>query len=271
MKHLLKYKLFESQEPFQVNDIVKKKLITWIEKKMINQDINLVSWVYNNIVRGKQSDVDPKIETWIKGINSKWQSFLTSYLDKYKSSDIMETGQDDQSEWFGITYNKKLKTKEVKDGKELTKNYYVSFEKTEENLQKWFNSFASLISDFYKASTEGELKNSSVALKCGFRADHFLFDNDHLKFYWYKDEDKSKVVDIVQKWLNKNGIKTQKRAYDFGVDTAQGKDKSSFGIKVSETVCNQLDNLIKTHGNKYSAEQYANYLIKMLNTTKFNF
>ena len=85
----------------------------------------------------------------------------------------------------------------------------------------------------------------------------------------HKDEDKNKVLEIYNNWLKKTGIKTQKRSYDFGIDTAKGRDKNSFGRIVANKVNDQFQKLKSQYGKKFTADQYADYIIDMLNKTKF--
>jgi len=261
-KNILK----EDSNFFKITDEKRKKLIGYINQILNGTDLDLSSWIYNNIIRGKEENKG--MDEFIKNTSGKWKSLLDGYLSKYKNGP-MKIGQDDQNEWFGVNYNSNIKNKEIKGGKEITNNYYVTFEKTEDNLKKWFNGLSVLISDFYKACTEGELKDSAISFKCGYDAKHYVEDNDHLKFYWYKSEDKDKVLRIYKSWLAKTGVKTQTRAYDFGVDTAKGKDKNSFGLMVANKVNEQFQKLKTQYGKKVTAEKYADYIIDMLNKTKF--
>ena len=265
MKHLKTYQLFENTF-FKISDERRKKLIDFINTSLDGSDMDFSSWIYQNIIRGKQENTE--LNDFIKKVSPNWKKILDEYLSKYKSG-VMKIGQDDQNEWFGVNYNSNLKQKEVRGDQEITKNFYVTFEKSEDNLKKWFNGLATLISEFYKACTEGELKNSAISFKCGYDAQHFIEDNDHLKFYWYKDEDKSKVLEIYNNWLKKTGIQTKKRAYDFGIDTAKGKDKNSFGLMVANRVNDQFQKMKSQYGKKFTSEQYADYIIDMLNKTKF--
>ena len=265
MKHLKSYKLFENTF-FKISDERRKKLIDFINSSLDGTDMDFSSWIYQNIIRGKEEHIE--LNDFIQKLSPSWKKILDEYLSKYKSG-VMKIVQDDQNEWFGVNYNSGLKQKEVIGDQEITKNFYVTFEKSEDNLKRWFNGLATLISDFYKACTEGELKNSAISFKCGYDAKHFIEDNDHLKFYWYKDDDKNKVLEVYNNWLKKTGIQTKKRAYDFGIDTAKGRDKNSFGLMVANKVNDQFQKLKSQYGKKFTSEQYADYIIDMLNKTKF--
>jgi len=265
MKHLKTYKIFENLF-FTISDERRKKLIDFINSSLDGTDMDFSSWIYQNIIRGKEEHIE--LNDFIQKLSPSWKKILDEYLSKYKSG-VMKIVQDDQNEWFGVNYNSSLKQKEVIGDQEITKNFYVTFEKSEDNLKRWFNGLATLISDFYKACTEGELKNSAISFKCGYDAKHFIEDNDHLKFYWYKDDDKNKVLEVYNNWLKKTGIQTKKRAYDFGIDTAKGRDKNSFGLMVANKVNDQFQKLKSQYGKKFTSEQYADYIIDMLNKTKF--
>jgi hypothetical protein len=105
-------------------------------------------------------------------------------------------------------------------------------------------------------------------MKFGYYLRHYIEDNDHMKFYWYKKEDESKIENIVNDWLSKNKISTIQRPYSKGIDAGS---KSSWGILVSDKVSEEFEKLLKQYGDKYTAKQYANWIINMLNTTKFKF
>ena len=265
MKHLKTYKIFENSF-FTISDERRKKLIDFINSSLDGADMDFSDWIYQNIIRGKQEHTE--LNDFIQKVSPIWKKTLDEYSSKYKSG-VMKIGQDDQNVWFQPTYNSSLKQKEVKGDKEITNNFYVTFEKSEINLKNWFNGLASLILDFYKACTEGELKNSAISFKFGYDAKHFIEDNDHLKFFWYKDEDKNKVLEVYNNWLKKTGIQTMKRAYDFGIDTKKGRDKNSFGLMVATKVNDQFQKLKSQYGKKFTAEKYADYIIDMLNKTKF--
>lgn len=267
MKYLKTYKIFESTY-FTLSEDKRKKFISYLDMALNGNDINFTSWIYHNIIRGKIENQE--VSDFIKNVRPKWKSFLDDYLSKYKSGP-MQTAQDGQDEWFGVNFNSNLKQKIVQGDKKLTKNFYVTFEKSEENLKNWFNSLSSLIVDFYIACTEGELKNSAISFKCGYDANHYMIDNDHLKFYWYNDEDKDKVLNIYSNWLKKSGVKTQRRAYEFGVDVEKNGQKSSWGYDIAEKVNTQLISLIEKYGRKVSIDKYVDYVLEMLNKTRFKF
>jgi hypothetical protein len=55
-----------------------------------------------------------------------------------------------------------------------------------------------------------------------------------------------------------------------GVDEdTKGKDKNSFGLMVANKVNDQFQKLKSQYGKKFTADQYVDYIIDMLNKTKF--
>ena len=270
MKHLTSYKKFENAKFFNPSKEVMDKLEVYIKQKMsTNPDLNLSSWIYNNLIRKSVGSESPELKKWISENSTKFKSLLDGYLKTYSvSNPLIMAAQDDQGEWLGFNFNRKLKKKEMGSSGEITYNYYLTFSKNADNFKLWINSLSDLIGRFYKACESGELKQSSISMKFGYHLSHYLEDNDHMKFYWYKKEDESKVEDIINSWLSDNKISTIQRPYNKGVDTGK---KSSWGVLVSDKVNLEFEKLLKTHGNKFTPKQYAEWIVNMLNTTKFKF
>lgn len=250
------------------------KLEMWIGKKMNeNPDLDLRSWIYNNILRKANTEGHDSLKNWIKSNPEnaeKFKKLCNHYLSKYSinnaENEIIATGQDAQSEWVGFNFNRKKKSKETHNNKELTYNYYITFERTPENFKAWMNSLHDLISKLYSACKNGPLQNSAISMKFGYNFNHYLEDNDHMKFYWYKREDESKVEGVVNQWLSSNKISTVQRPYTKGVDVGKSE---SWGVLVTNKVTDSFEDLLKQHGTRYTPKQYADYIINMLNTTKF--
>jgi hypothetical protein len=270
MKHLSNYKQFENTKFFNPSKETMDKLEEYIKQKMsTNPDFNLSSWIYNNLIRKSVGSESTELKKWISENSTKFKSLLDGYLKTYGvSNPLIMAAQDDQGEWLGFNFNRKLKNKEVGSSGEITYNYYLTFDRNIDNFKSWINSLNSLISKFYKACESGDLKESAVSLKFGYSLNHYLEDNDHMKFYWYKKEDEAKVEKIVNEWLSENKISTTQRPYSKGVDTGK---TSSWGVKVSDTVNSEFEKLLKTNGDKFTPKQYATWILNMLNTTKFKF
>jgi hypothetical protein len=269
MKHLIEYKLFESNF-FNPSSEIRQRLEKYIEQKMsTTPELPLSNWIYHNIIR-KSSDVSSsELKDWVKDNSQKFGTLCDKYLDMYKSkNDLIRSAQDPQGEWLGINFNPKLKVKDVKGGKEVTYNYYLTFTRSSDNFKQWINSLSDLIKRLYNACKSGELKDSSISMKFGYNLGHYLSDNDHMKFYWYKVEDESKVENIINSWLDDNKIGTEKRPYTKGIDSGS---KSSWGTLVSDKVSEEFEKLLQKNGNKFTPKQYSEWIINMLNTTKFKF
>ena len=104
MKHLKTYQLFENTF-FKISDERRKKLINFINSSLDGADMDFSSWIYQNIIRGKQENTE--LNDFIQKLSPNWKKILDEYLSKYKSG-VMKIGQDDQNEWFGVNYNSNL-------------------------------------------------------------------------------------------------------------------------------------------------------------------
>lgn len=271
MRHLKLYnKFFENTNFFNPSSETLQKLEGYIQKKLTtNPELQLNSFIYNQIIRQSGSQNSPELQKWTKDNFDKFKSVCDKYLQTYaKPNNLIQAAQDPQGEWVGINFNSNLKKKEVRDGKEITYNYYLTFDRTPDNFKLWINSIGDLITSLYNSCKDGELKDSAISMKFGYYLRHYIEDNDHMKFYWYKKEDESKIENIVNDWLSKNKISTIQRPYSKGIDAGS---KSSWGILVSDKVSEEFEKLLKQYGDKYTAKQYANWIINMLNTTKFKF
>lgn len=274
MRHLRNFKLFEATQFYNPSPETLKRLEQWIEKKMTtNSELKLDSWIYSNIIRKKGEVSTPELQKWVSDNSNKFKSFCDSLLNTYSVDNyLIQAGQDPQKEWIGFNFNRNLKSKDTKNSNtKLTYNLYLTFEESEENFKKWINSISNLITRFYNSCKDGELKESAISLKFGYDLTHYINDKDHLKFYWYKKEDEQVVEGIVNNWLKDNNIQIVDRPYTKGVDPEVSGSKSSWGVKVSEEVNKAFENLLKQNGNKFTPKQYANWIVDMLNKTKFKF
>jgi len=68
----------------------------------------------------------------------------------------------------------------------------------------------------------------------------------------------------VKEWISSNSIKTGNRTHTHGVDIrrAEGGDKESFGQILSQEWEKQLRDVITKFGNKYTPEQYYEWIKK---------
>jgi hypothetical protein len=275
-------KLNENTNFYNPTKEVMDKLEGYINDKMNEHpEYNLQSWIYTNLIRKTNTGGHQAFEKWMKDNpenSQKFRKLCNYYLSKYSISNaenkIIVAGQDDQNEWLAFNFNRKIDDKDIKNNKVITYNYYITFERTPENFKAWINSLHDLISKLYSACKSGSLKDSAVSMKFGYHFSHYLEDNDHIKFYWYKTGDESKVEGIVNDWLSANKIGTTERPYSKGIDTkavSNKNDKDSWGTLIAKTVNDQFEKLLKQYGKKYTPKQYAKYIVDMLNNTKFKF
>ena len=89
MKYLQSYKLFES-EFFTISDERREKLIHFINSSLDGVDMDFSSWIYQNIIRGKQENTE--LNDFIQKVSPNWKKSLDEYLAKYKSG-VMKIGQ----------------------------------------------------------------------------------------------------------------------------------------------------------------------------------
>lgn len=259
-------KINESNQFYNPDKEIMDKLEKHIEIKINDLNFDLTTLIYYFIIRQSKKIDNKEFKEWVGKNMDIFKNMCDSYLEKYKHK-FISTVSDDT--WFQINFNENLKNKEEINGKKMTYNYYLTFENTIENFKSWINNFSKLITKFYEEALNGSLQNSAVTMKMGYNLTHYIYDNDHMKFYWYSKEDESKIEGIINDWVTKYKISTANRPYTKGIDVEH--NEGSWGILVATTLNDELGKLIKKYGNKYTSKEYSNYILKMLNTTKFNF
>ena len=163
--------------------------------------------------------------------------------------------------WSQINFNPKL---EKKSGNK-TFNFYLTFEKTKENLMNFTKGITNLNKKLYQFSNE---KQTPISWKTHNDLDYMVKDNDSFKIYYYDADIKNEITKLVKEWLSENNIKVSTRTHEHGVDADVGKGKQSYGEILSEKVVEEFIKVIKQNGDKYTDEQYyqwlATYTPKML-------
>jgi len=160
--------------------------------------------------------------------------------------------------WSQIDFNPQL-TRKI--GLDKTLNFYITINKTKENI---FN-FVKAIPDLNKTLKEfSDLKQTPISWKTHAILDVFIGHNDSLKVYYYDVDFKDDIEKIVKDWANKNNIKLGDRTHSHGVDmkTTPDGDKQSFGQILSKAWADQFTALIKKYENKYTDEQYYEWIKK---------
>ncbi len=155
--------------------------------------------------------------------------------------------------WSQINFNPNLKKKSGNK----TFNFYLTFEKNKENIVNFAKGINNLNKELNKFSNE---KQTPISWKTHNNLDYMVKDNDSFKLYYYDEDIKKEVVDLVKKWLSDNNIKVSTRTHEHGVDADMGKGKQSYGEILSEKVVEEFIKVIKQNGDKYTDEQYYQWL-----------
>jgi hypothetical protein len=185
--------------------------------------------------------------------------FTTDEINKWRTifkSSIFNTGG---GPWSQVDFNPQLARK---TGKDRTLNFYITLVKTKDNIL----NFVKAVPDLNKKLKEfSDTKQSPISWKTHNYLDMFVGDNDSLKVYYYDADLKDDVEKIIKDWASKNNIKLSNRTHSHGVDMKTSPDhesKSSFGEILSQEITKQFDALIEKHGNKYTDEQYYEWIKK---------
>lgn len=165
---------------------------------------------------------------------------VTSYSDN-TNPQIRQIKQD----WEVVAKNKKLyrwsgwvgymeKLYDKSNGE--TYNYYISIDCSSlENIENYIHNLYKLHNSLKQLSSK--LKKT-ILWKTHDTFSKFVKDNDSFKVYWYDNsreiDIKSKILEVIKKWLSDNNIKILNRKHNTGIDlkwvSSTGDDKSfSFG------------------------------------------
>lgn len=227
-----------------------EKLVADLAKDASNSSAqkDIASVIYDVIV----NDVD--IAKVGKAKQAGFDDSAVKAWNSYFSGKFFNTGGG--GPWAQVDINANIPRK---TGQDRTLNYYITVERTKENIANFLKSFNSLISKIRDFSND---KQTPISFKTHRHLDYFMSHNDSLKFYYYDPSVEKDLVAVVKKWLSDSGIKTGQRTHEFGVDkTAQGaSQKSSFGQLLSDHVSKQFIATIVKHGDNYSVEQYIQWL-----------
>lgn len=181
-----------------------------------------------------------------KDVEDKWKKI-------FKSSMFVSNGV-----WSEIDFNSQLARK---TGLDKTLNFYITIDKTKDNIER----FIKAIPDLNKRLKEFSDKNQTpISWKTHTILDAFVGHNDSLKIYYYDADLKNDIERIVKEWTSQNNIKISPRTHSHGVDirATKGGDKQSFGQLLAQEWKKQFDALIEKHGNKYTNEQYYEWIKK---------
>lgn len=177
----------------------------------------------------------------------KWNDYFRS---NYWNSDGI---------WSQKDFNKQLPRKL---GPDKTLNYYITVVKEKSNI----NKFGQSLMDLSKRLSElSDMKKSPISYKTHTILDVFITHNDSLKVFYYDVDLKDDIERVVNEWIKSNGIKVSDRTHTHGADVRKGGgDKESWGQILASTVLDELEKVIKQHGNKFSDEQYYEWFKKWM-------
>ena len=113
-----------------------------------------------------------------------------------------------------------------------TSNFYITLDKTPENITKFMYSIYLLnkkLKEFSSAWSDSGESSSSVAFKTHKSLHLLIQHNDSLKVYFADEANRSEIVGIVRKWLSDNEIATSSRSHEDGYDRNDEGGTVSFG------------------------------------------
>ena len=232
----------------------KPQILRWIaEVKAGSKDhANLIRYspFYEIVKNTKANKVGAALDAGIpEQFSQKWKAALSA------------TPWDTDGVWSQQNFNASLKRKT--DGK--TFNFYITVSRTPEDVQKFFNALPKLA---HQLSELSDKKNAAISFKTHRLLDVFMTHNDSLKVYFYDIALKSAIEAEVRKWAAANKIELNKRSHEHGVDISgssgaqRAPGTGSHGQRIADKLADALINSIKQHGEKFTNEQYYEWIAK---------
>lgn len=222
-------------------DKYKKEIFKFIDKIKSGENLTEFDNPFYSIIAG-----DVKFTNLFdNNIKNKWKEYFTS-------KSFITDGV-----WSQRNFNKNIQRK---TGENRTLNYYITIDKDENNILKFWNSLGLLDKMLSDLSNS---KQEPISYKTHRLLDAFITHNDSLKIYYYNPNLKTDIENIVNSWLNKSNVKKSDRTHTFGVDV---KGSGSYGQILSNTIGKQFIDLVKKYGDKYSNEQYYEWIKKYMPT-----
>jgi len=171
--------------------------------------------------------------------SKNWKTFFTS--DYWNSNGV----------WSQKDLNPQFKRKL---GPDKTLNYYITIVKEKSNIQKFGQSLHDLTKRLYELSSKTK---SPISYKTHTLLDVFVTHNDSLKVYYYDSDLKDDIERVVNEWIKSNGLKVSDRTHYHGADVKSSSgEKESWGQILTNLVLDELEKVVKQHGNKYSDDEY---------------
>jgi len=243
MLYLKNFLLFESQI-FNF-DNSKNAIIGLIKKikkgeKILEPDYNIIYHILRN-----PGDKDSHLRLGFTDNDSKlWKSYFSN--DKVFNSNGVWSQRD-----FNYNLKKELKNKSG----DRTYNYYLTIEKTKENISNFWHKLPDLDNRLKEYS---DTKKTPISYKLHTLFPALINDNDSFKIYYYEYSLKNDIENIVKKWIKDDNIKISNRTHTHGVDIAG----SSYGELLTKAITDGLINIVKKYGEKYTDEQYYEWIKK---------
>jgi len=201
--------------------------------------------IFYTLIKGESKVGAAKKSGFDDTANDKWKSI-------FKSNIFYSDGT-----WSQIDFNSKLVRK---TGKDRTLNYYITLAKDKNNIYKFVKSIPDLNQKLKKLSDE---KQSPISWKTHTILDTFIGHNDSLKIFYYDADLKEDIEKIAKEWLQQNELKNSDRTHSHGADVRVGnEDKQSWGQILSNILDKQFTELIKKYQDKYTDEQYFEWIKK---------
>jgi len=226
----------------------RKAIVSYIDRIMKKDDKYSmpIARTFYSIITGPSKKGVAQALGFTEDQEKKWNNQL-------KSSAFVSNGI-----WSEIPINKHLARKL---GPNKTLNYYVTLDKTKDNIIQFGKSMGDLNKRLQELS---DTKQSPISWKTHTILDMLINHNDSLKIFYYDPDIKDDVEKVVKEWISSNSIKTGNRTHTHGVDIrrAEGGDKESFGQILSQEWEKQLRDVITKFGNKYTPEQYYEWIKK---------
>lgn len=213
----------------------KPQIISFVQrtKNNKNSDIHDVALFYDIITNkptvgsAKGLTIDPQT----------WKSYFTNKA--FNSNGV----------WSQRDFNINLK------GDQNNINFYITIEKSNDNIKRFIQKIGSLDSDLLELSNKTKTR---ISYKTHTILDSFVDHNDSLKIYYNDPQLKPQIQSVVKKWATNNNIILAKRTHDHGLDTNQ-----SFGERLATSINNTVKAAIKKN-DTYTDEQWFEWIKRYL-------
>jgi len=244
---------------------ITRQIETILDSKEKNYDVlsysaqKQLEKIFYSIIR---NDAESRLNQHKKLGYEQWQ------VDNWKKY-FTSNAWDVSGPWSQRSFNKSLPRK---SGKNKTYNYYITLEKTKDNISKFLAFIPSLDREL---KTLSDKEQSPISYKVHNHLDYMVSDNDSAKVYYYDPLLKDKIETVVKNWASSNKINLSPRTHHHGVDVRfkPEDDKSSFGEIASKKISELFTDTIKKYGDKHTSEKYYQWIKsnfpKLLSSIKF--